>query len=83
MRQYALGAVLLDIDEPDRMIGHLTEPLLVPEEDEQDGYVPNVVYSCGSLLHEGNVVIAYGAADTFTRFASVSLDSLLNALTPP
>jgi predicted GH43/DUF377 family glycosyl hydrolase len=81
VRQYALGAVLLDIDEPSRMIGHLQEPFLVAEEDERDGYVPNVVYSCGSLLHEGNVVIAYGASDTFTRFATVPLDSLLGALT--
>lgn len=81
MRQYALGAVLLDIDEPSRMIGHLSEPLLMPEEDERDGYVPNVVYSCGSLLHDGNVVIAYGASDRFTGFATVSLDALLGALT--
>jgi predicted GH43/DUF377 family glycosyl hydrolase len=76
-----LGAVLLDIDEPNRMIGHLPEPLFVAEEDERDGYVPNVVYSCGSLLHNGNVVIAYGASDRFTRFATVSLGSLLGALT--
>jgi predicted GH43/DUF377 family glycosyl hydrolase len=82
MRQYALGAVLLDIDEPDRLIGHLREPLLVAEEDERDGYVPNVVYSCGSLLHEGNVVVAYGASDTSTRFATVPVDALLGALTP-
>ena len=83
MRQYALGAVLLDIDEPNRIIGHLAEPLLVPEEGERDGYVPNVVYSCGSLIHEGNVVIGYGAADRSTRFATVPLDSLLSALTAP
>jgi predicted GH43/DUF377 family glycosyl hydrolase len=54
----------------------------VAEEDERDGYVPNVVYSCGSLLHEGNVVIAYGASDTSTKFATVSLDALLGAITP-
>jgi predicted GH43/DUF377 family glycosyl hydrolase len=83
LRQYALGAVLLDIDEPSRMIGHLAEPFLVAEDDERDGYVPNVVYSCGSILHEGNLVIAYGASDSFTRFASVSLDSLLGALSAP
>ncbi len=80
MRQYALGAVLLDIDEPDRMIGHLREPLLIPNDDERDGYVPNVTYSCGSLLHKTNLVIAYGASDTSTRFATLSLDSLLSAL---
>lgn len=81
MRQYALGAVLLDIDEPDRMIGHLSEPLLIPEEEERDGYVPNVAYSCGSLLHDDKLVIAYGASDTYSGFATVSLDALLGALT--
>jgi predicted GH43/DUF377 family glycosyl hydrolase len=81
MRLYGLGAILLDLEEPDRMIGHLREPLLVSEEIERDGYVPNVVYSCGSILHDGNVVIAYGASDTYTRFGSVSLDSILGGLT--
>lgn len=81
MRQYALGAVLLDIDEPNRVIGHLSEPLLVPTEDERDGYVPNVVYSCGSLIHDSHLVIAYGASDTSAGFARVPVDSLLSALT--
>lgn len=83
MRQYALGAILLDIDEPCRVIGHLRHPFLEAETDERDGYVPNVVYSCGAQLHGGNLVIAYGASDTYTRFATVEVDSLLTALTAP
>ncbi|HEX9888985.1 MAG TPA: glycoside hydrolase family 130 protein [Nitriliruptorales bacterium] len=80
-RTYALGAILLDLDDPRRVIGHLPEPLLVPEEDERDGYVPNVVYSAGSLVHGGRLVVAYGVSDVATRFAAVSLDDLLSGLT--
>lgn len=81
MRQYALGAILLDIDDPCRVIGHLSDPLLVPNEDERDGYVPNVVYSCGSLIHGSNLIVAYGASDTSAGFATVPVDFLLEALT--
>jgi predicted GH43/DUF377 family glycosyl hydrolase len=81
MREYALGAALLDIDDPSRVIGHLRDPLLVPDETERDGYVPNVVYSCGSLIHAGRLVIAYGASDTSTRFSTVDVDALLAELT--
>ncbi len=81
MREYALGALLLDIDDPTVVIGHLEDPLLVPDDDERDGYVPNVVYSCGSLVHGDHLMIAYGASDTYTGFARVSLDALLSELT--
>ena len=81
MRRYVLGAILLDLDDPGRVIGQLEAPLLEPNEIERDGYVPNVVYSCGSIVHDGNLVIAYGASDTSTRFASMSLDSVLGGLT--
>jgi len=80
MRRYTLGAVLLDIDDPSRVIGHLRDPLLVPNEPERDGYVPNVVYSCGSIIHNNHLVIAYGASDTSTGFATVPVDALLSAL---
>ena len=60
MRRYAIGAELLDLDDPTRVIGHLTEPLLTPTEDERDGYVPNVVYSCGAMLHGDTLVLPYG-----------------------
>jgi predicted GH43/DUF377 family glycosyl hydrolase len=81
MREYALGALLLDIDDPSTVIGHLRDPLLVPNEAERDGYVPNVVYSCGSIVHDDHLVIAYGASDTSAGFARVSLDALLSELT--
>ena len=81
MRQYALGAILLDIDDPSRVIGHLRDPLLVPNEQERDGYVPNVVYSCGSIIHNNRLVIAYGASDTSSTFATVPVDELLSELT--
>jgi len=81
MRTYALGAILLDLSDPRQVIGHLREPLLVPEADERDGYVPNVVYSCGQLIHAGRLVIAYGASDTRTKFAVVELAALLAKLT--
>jgi predicted GH43/DUF377 family glycosyl hydrolase len=81
MRQYSLGAILLDLDEPRRVIGHLDEPILVPDEEERDGYVPNVVYSCGSLIHDGLLVLPYGFSDQATRIATMPIDDLLGRLT--
>jgi predicted GH43/DUF377 family glycosyl hydrolase len=81
MRRYALGAILLDIDDPAQVIGHLREPWLMPDEGERDGYVPNVVYSCGSLIHGDRLVVAYGASDTSATFATVEVDALLAELT--
>ena len=81
MREYAIGAILLDLDEPGRLIGALPEPLLVADESERDGYVPNVVYSCGSLLHGGTVVLPYGCSDSSVRIATVDLARLLAELT--
>ena len=80
MRRYALGAILLDIDDPRRVIGHLREPLVEPNEQERDGYVPSVVYSCGSVLHGDRLIIAYGASDTSSTFASVDVGELLGAM---
>lgn len=81
MRQYTLSAMLLDLDDPTQVIGCLTEPLLIPQADEREGYVPNVVYSCGSMLHNGRVLIPYGASDRFGAICSVELETLLAALT--
>jgi predicted GH43/DUF377 family glycosyl hydrolase len=81
MRQYSLGAILLDHNEPWRVVGHLKEPLLTPDETESDGYVPNVVYSCGSMIHNGMLVLPYGFSDVGSRIALVRLDSLLDRLT--
>ncbi|MBW3620147.1 MAG: glycoside hydrolase family 130 protein [Actinobacteria bacterium] len=83
MRTYSLGAILLALDDPRQVLGHLRDPLLVPDEHERDGYVPNVVYSCGSIVHADRLVLAYGASDSSTRFASVPLDVLLAELTSP
>lgn len=80
MRKYCIGAVLLDRDDPSRVIGRLKEPLLGPAEDEREGYVPNVVYSCGALVHDGVLVLPYAVSDTATRFASIPLSELLDAL---
>jgi predicted GH43/DUF377 family glycosyl hydrolase len=81
MRTYRIGAVLLDLDDPTRIIGKLREPLLSPAPDEQDGYVPNVVYSCGSLVHGDTLVLPYGIGDSAIGVATLSLPALLDALT--
>jgi predicted GH43/DUF377 family glycosyl hydrolase len=80
MRKYSIGAFLLDRDDPSKVIGRLREPLLAPNESEREGYVPNVVYSCGALLHNGVLIIPYGLADHATGFATVPLDELLAAM---
>lgn len=80
MRKYCLGAFLLDLKDPMRVIGRLREPLLSPNEAEREGYVPNVVYTCGALLHGRELVIPYAMSDYSTSFATVSLDQLLGAM---
>jgi len=80
-RRYTLGALLLDLDDPSRVIGHLKEPLLSPSDDERDGYVPNVVYSCGSMIHAGHLILPYGYADVGASIATIPLDELLSRLT--
>jgi predicted GH43/DUF377 family glycosyl hydrolase len=83
MRTYSLGAILLDLEDPTRLLGQLHEPLLTPAPDEQDGYVPNVVYSCGALVHAGMLVMPYGIGDVAIGLATVPLRELLAALQPP
>jgi predicted GH43/DUF377 family glycosyl hydrolase len=80
MRQYAIGAFLLDRDDPSKVIGRLREPLLKPNRSEREGYVPNVVYTCGALVHNGELVIPYGLADHATGFAKVPLAEVLAAM---
>ncbi len=81
MRKYVLSAQLLDLDNPRKLIGKLREPLLMPIESEREGYVPNVVYSCGSLIHNDRVIIPYGISDRLGGVMSVDLNELLNKLT--
>jgi predicted GH43/DUF377 family glycosyl hydrolase len=80
MRKYCIGAFLLDRDDPSKVIGRLREPLLQPNENEREGYVPNVVYTCGALVHQGELIIPYGLADHATGFATVPLDEVLAAM---
>jgi predicted GH43/DUF377 family glycosyl hydrolase len=82
MREYAIGVVLLDLDDPERLIAALPEPLLVADESERDGYVPNVVYSCGSMIHGETVVLPYGCSDSSVRIALIDLSLLLERLMP-
>jgi len=81
MRQYWIGALLLDLEDPSRVIGELSEPLLTPCADERDGYVPNVVYSCGPMRYGDHLIIPYAASDSHTSIATVSLPALLAQLT--
>jgi predicted GH43/DUF377 family glycosyl hydrolase len=80
MRKYCLGAFLLDLKDPTRVIGRLRQPLLSARESEREGYVPNVIYTCGSILHRGELIIPYAMSDSATSFASVSLQALLGAM---
>jgi predicted GH43/DUF377 family glycosyl hydrolase len=80
MRKYCIGAFLLDLDEPTRVIGRMRHPLLKANENEREGYVPNVVYSCGSLLRGRRLIIPYAMSDFASTFATVNLDELLAAM---
>lgn len=80
IRKYSIGAYLLDREDPSRVIGRLREPLLAPGENEREGYVPNVVYSCGAAIHNGKLIIPYAMADYATTFATVPLQQLLDAM---
>jgi predicted GH43/DUF377 family glycosyl hydrolase len=77
IRKYCIGALLLDRNDPSKVLGRLREPLLRPQPDEREGYVPNVLYSCGALVHGPNLVLPYAISDTSTRFAIVPLADLL------
>jgi predicted GH43/DUF377 family glycosyl hydrolase len=83
MRRYVLGALLLDLEDPRRVLGHLREPLLSPEAAERDGYVPNVVYSCGALANGDDLILPYGVSDAAIAVATVSLPELLAELRGP
>jgi len=80
MRKYCIGAALLDLENPTKVLGRLREPLLMPEGNGREGYVPNVVYSCGSLIHGRELILPYAMSDRATSIASVSLDELLAEL---
>jgi predicted GH43/DUF377 family glycosyl hydrolase len=78
MRKYSIGAFLLDLANPTKVLGRLEQPLLEPNDNEREGYVPNVVYSCGAVLHGGELIIPYAMADYASTFATVSLQEVLD-----
>jgi predicted GH43/DUF377 family glycosyl hydrolase len=80
VRKYAIGAFLLDRDDPSKVIGRLKHPLLSPDENEREGYVPNVVYSCGGAIKDGDLIIPYAMADYASTFATVRVSELLAEL---
>jgi beta-1,2-mannobiose phosphorylase / 1,2-beta-oligomannan phosphorylase len=80
MREYVLGASLFDLHDPEKEIGRLKSPLLIPNAEEREGYVPNVVYSCGSIIHNDNLIIPYAMSDYASTYATVNLRELLNEL---
>jgi len=80
MRKYCMGAMLLDLNDPSKVLSHLSEPLLSPKESEREGYVPNVVYTCGGVVHRGRLILPYGFSDTGATMVTIELDRLLAAL---
>ena len=80
MRKYCIGAILLDLHDPSKVIGELSEPLLSAVGSEREGYVPNVVYTCGALVHRGQLILPYGLSDTATTIVNIELSALLAAM---
>jgi len=80
MRQYCISAILLDLENPGKIIGRLSEPLISPREGEREGYVPNVVYTCGSLIHNDRLVIPYAMSDIASGIATVSVSELISSM---
>ncbi len=80
MRQYCIGAILLDLENPEKIIARLDEPLLTPHEEEREGYVPNVVYSCGAIIHNNELVIPYAMSDINSGIATVDVRNLIHCM---
>jgi predicted GH43/DUF377 family glycosyl hydrolase len=80
MRKYCIGAMLLDLDDPSKIISRLHQPLIAPNEVEREGYVPNVVYTCGAIVHQNHLVIPYAMSDYATTFATIEVAELLAAM---
>ena len=83
MRTYTIGAILLDLKDPLKIIGEIREPILVPKENERNGYVPNVVYSCGGIIHNNYLILPYAASDTYSGIVKFKLNELLENMSPP
>ncbi len=81
VRKYSIGAVLLDKNDPSIVLGRSREPLLRPEPHEREGYVPNVVYTCGAMRHGDQIILPYAVSDMLTKFATITIDDLMNSMT--
>lgn len=80
VRKYSIGAVLLDKQDPSKVIARSREPLVYPEPAEREGYVPNVVYTCGAIRHRERIILPYAISDTFSNFATIKIDDLIRAI---
>jgi predicted GH43/DUF377 family glycosyl hydrolase len=83
VRKYSIGAALLDKNDPSKVLARSREPLLRPEPSEREGYVPNVVYTCGAMRHNDQIILPYAVSDTFSNFATIKISTLLDAMHPP
>lgn len=82
MRRYCIGAALLDKQDPSKVLARLPEPLLRPARSSREGYVPNVVYTCGAMRLNDRIVLPYAVSDTFSNFATIEISALLRAMVP-
>jgi predicted GH43/DUF377 family glycosyl hydrolase len=80
VRKYSIGAVLLDKRDPSRVLRRSSEPLLRPEPSEREGYVPNVVYTCGAMRHNDQIILPYAVSDTFSNFATLKISALMQSM---
>ncbi len=81
VRKYSIGAVLLDKKDPSKVLARSREPLVYPEPTEREGYVPNVVYTCGAMRHRDQIILPYAVSDTFSNFATITISALMQAVT--
>ena len=79
IRRYSIGAVLLDKNDPSKVLARSREPLIRPEPTKREGYVPNVVYTCGAIRHGDKIVLPYAVSDTFSNFAVIKIAALMEA----
>ncbi|MGE5382284.1 MAG: glycosidase, partial [Omnitrophica WOR_2 bacterium] len=80
MRQYFMGVILLDLEDPTKIIATLEEPLLSPNEEEREGYVPNVIYSCGAIIHNNRLIIPYAMSDIKSGIVTIAVKDLLSCM---
>ena len=80
VRRYSIGAVLLDKADPSKVIARTREPLIRPEPSERQGYVPNVVYTCGAIRHNDRIILPYAVSDTFSKFATIKIPELMGLM---